>query len=195
MKTRYIVSLVIASIAVVAGLAYYLYTIRASIQKVFVSTMNTVGDKFRNVKPRSVKVIEPSDILGGVEKDPKLIAELSDMSTRLILDESKTKDIVGNTRGTVKNESSTTRKKAAPFSQRIINATKYKKISDEKSASENYDKILRQIESEKAKSAVLLTATRAEKIRTQKLNIMKDLDMEIDVVSKSDAEVYVGRHV
>lgn len=197
MKTRYIVSLVAASVVILVAISFWVFSNRATIAKVFVRTVGTIGNKFKNIRPRPIVAINPTEVLDKVEKDEKLLGDLSEMTMQIIKDQGGAKDIVGSTRGVVKTESTVAKKKSVPLGQQIISATKYKKISDEKNASEKYDEVLRKIESEKAKAAVLLTAARAEGIKTQKLNIMKDLDMEVEVqevrkvVSKHDAEMFV----
>lgn len=201
MKTRYIVSLVVVSIIVIVAICFWLFLNRADIAKVFIRTIGTVGNRFRNIRPRPIIAINPTEVLDKVEKDEKLLGDLSEMTMRITEDQGKTERIVRNTRGVVKTESAVAKKKSVPLGQQIVSATKYKKISNEKNASEKYDKVLRQIESEKAKAAVLLTAKRTEGIKTQKLNIMKDLDMEVEiqearkVVSKQDAEIFVRNHL
>jgi hypothetical protein len=85
-------------------------------------------------------------------------------------------------------------------------ATKYRKIADEKAASAKYNELLKKIETEKAKGAVLLSAVRAEQLKTDKLKIMDSLDMELEytnleidspthVITKRDAEKFLRHNI
>ena len=117
-------------------------------------------------------------------------------------------EIDQKTEQVIKQEASIKKSQGTPIASTIYLATKYRKIADEKKASRKYNEILEKIETEKAKGAVLLSAVRAEQLKTDKLKIMDSLDMEDEyamnmeikspisyVVTKRDAEIFVKNHM
>jgi len=206
MQTKYIVGLVITAILVTALLGFFIYSNWTSITQIFKKSVNAVGDKFKKIKPKPPVKKSPEVILEQAEEDPLLTQDLIKLNKEVIDSNTKIKDIVSNTQTIVKQEATQKKKKSGPLASIIASATKYRKIADEKKASKDYDTILRRIESEKAKAAVLLTAARAETQKAEKLKIMSSLDMEeeygpansrmslLGVVTKTDGEIFITKH-
>jgi cytoskeletal protein RodZ len=207
MEKKYIVGLVATAVVITALLGFFVYKNWASVTEIFKKSVNTIGDKFKKIKPNPPVKKSPEVILEQAEEDPLLTQDLIKLNKEMIDSKNKTKDIVSNTEIIMKQESSQKKKKSGPLASIIAAATKYRKIADEKKASEEYDAILRKIESEKAKAAVLLTATKAETQKADKLKIMQSLDMEEEeyggpvnsrmtpfgVITKTDGEIFIAK--
>jgi len=200
MKRRYVVSIVATAILATAYVAYVVYSNLADIRDALKKRARaevTLG----KVKPNSIREILPEDLLARAETDTGLLQDLATMNTAYAAANSQTDTIARNTESIVINESAEKEKQAAPVSEAIIEATKYRKIGDEKKASGEYDGVLRQIEEEKAKSTMLLTAIRTERLKAKQLEIMQGLDMELSplydtcvkLVTKKECENFVRR--
>ena len=200
MKRRCIVSIVATAILATAYVAYVVYSNLADIRDALKKRARaevTLG----KVKPNSIREILPEDLLARAETDTVLIEDLATMNTAYAAAISQTNNIARNTESIVTNESAEKGKQAVPVSEAIIEATKYRKIGDEKKASGEYDAVLRQIEEERAKSTVLLTAIRTERLKAKQLEIMQGLDMEhsplydtrVKLVTKKECENFVRK--
>ena len=165
-------------------------------------------DKFAKIAPRPVKKVAPTEILVKVKEDPVMIQELVDLNKADLAAKINAADIVQKTQQVIKQEASVKKSQGTPIASTITLATKYRKIADEKKASAMYNELLKKIETEKAKGAVLLSAVRAEQLKTDKLKIMDSLDMEDEyamnmeikspisyVVTKRDAEIFVRKNM
>jgi hypothetical protein len=198
MKRRYIASLVVFAVLAAAYVAYVVYSYRAVILEIFKKKVFTKL-AFTEIKPGPVRTIQPEDLLARTEGDPALLQDLATLNAALATAVSKSTDIAYTTESIVKNESAQKKQQSVPIAGVITEATKYRKIGDEKKASKKYDGVLRKIVEEKAKSAVLLTAIRNEQLKAEKLKIMQSLDMEnsplygmrIRPVTKKDCENFI----
>ena len=198
MKRRYIASLVAFAVLAAAYVVYVVYSNRADILVFFKKKVFTKL-AFTKINPGPVRTIQPEDILARTEGDPVLLQDLATLNAALETAVSKTTDIAHTTESIVINESAQKKQQSVPIAGVITEATKYRKIADEKKASKKYDGVLRKIEEEKAKSAMLLTAIRAEQLKAEKLKIMQRLDMEnsplygtrIRPVTKKDCENFI----
>jgi len=207
MKTRYIISLVALAVAITAAIVFVIYKNWGAIQGLYTNSRDIVKNKFAKVVARPVKKVGPAEILAKVPEDPVMIQELIDLNKADLAAKQKAADIVQRTQQVIKQEASVKKSQGTPIAATITLATKYRKIADEKEASKKYNEILKKIETEKAKGAVLLSAVRAEQLKTDKLKIMDSLDMEIEyndslkigspihVITKRDAEIFVKNHM
>jgi len=197
MKRRYIVSIVAAAILATMYVAYVLYSNLADIREVLKERVRAEV-VLGNIKSRNTRETLPEDLLARAKTDPALTQDLATLNIAYATAVSKIDDIYRDTESIVNNESAEKMKKAVPIAEAIVEATKYRKIEDEKKASKEYDDVLRQIEEENAKSIVLLTGTRTERLKAKQLEIMQSLDMEntlhdTRVVTKKECEKFVRK--
>ena len=207
MKTRYIISLVALAVAITAAIVFVIYKNWGAIQGLYTKSKTVVKDKFAQIVPRPVKKVAPTEILVKVKEDPVMIQELVDLNKADLAAKINAADIVQKTQQVIKQEASVKKSQGTPIASTITLATKYRKIADEKKASAMYNELLKTIETEKAKGAVLLSAVRAEQLKTAKLKIMDSIDMEIEyndslklgspnhVITKRDAEIFVRKNM
>lgn len=208
MKTSYIVGLVALAVAISVTVIFVIYTNWDAVTKFYTKSKTVVKDKFAKIVPRPVKKVAPAEILVKVKEDPVMIQELVDLNKADLAAKNNAADIVQKTQQVIKQEASVKKSQGTPIASTITLATKYRKIADEKKASAVYNELLKKIETEKAKGAVLLSAVRAEQLKTDKLKIMDSLDMEDEyamnmeikspisyVVTKRDAEIFVKNHM
>ena len=207
MKTIYIISLVALAVAITAAVIFVIYKNWGAIQGLYTKSKDVVKNKFDKVVARPVKKVGPTEILAKVEEDPVMIQELVDLNKADLAAKQNALDITQKTQQVIKQEASVKKSQGTPIASTITLATKYRKIADEKEASKKYNELLKKIETEKAKGAVLLSAVRAEQLKTAKLKIMDSIDMEIEyndslkigspnhVVTKRDAEIFVKNHM
>lgn len=206
MKTRYIIGLVALAIAITAAVLLVIYKNWGAIQGLYTKSKTAVKDKFAKIVARPVKKVTPAEILAKVEEDPVLVEDVVNIHQADIAANKKIVDTVQKTEQVVKQEATIKKSQGTPLASTITWATKYRKIADEKEASKKYNEILKKIETEKAKGAVILSAIRAEQQKTQKLKLMDSLDMELDYgsnvaiqtpirVSKRGAELFVKHNI
>ena len=207
MQTKYIVSLVALAIAITIGVTFVIYKNLDAIKGLYTKSKDAVKNKFAKVVARPVKKVGPAEILAKVPEDPVMISELVELNKSDLASKKTTAAIVQKTEQVIKQEAAIKKSQGTPIAATITLATKYRKIADEKEASKKYNEILKKIETEKAKGAVLLSAVRAEQLKTDKLKIMDSLDMEIEyndslkigspthVITKRDAEIFVKNHM
>ena len=208
MKTSYIVGLVALAVAISVAVIFVIYKNWDAVTKFYTKSKTVVEDKFAKIVPRPVKKVAPTEILAKVKEDPAMIQELIDLNKADLAAQQNAADIFQKTQQVIKQEASVKKSQGTPISSTITLATKYRKIADEKKASAVYNELLKKIETEKAKGAVLLSAVRAEQLKTDKLKIMDSLDMEDEyamnmkikspisyVVTKRDAEIFVKNHM
>lgn len=207
MEKKYIVGLVALAIAIAAAVIFVIYKNLDAIKNLYTKGKSAVKNKFGKVVSRPVKKTTPAEILAKVPEDPVMMTELEELNKADLVAKRAVDDINQNTRQIVKQEATLKKSQGATIASTIALSTKYRKIADEKKASATYNDLLKKIEMEKAKGAVLLSAIRAEQLKTDKLKIMDSLDMEIEysdslkigspnrVVSKRDAEIFVKKHI
>jgi G3E family GTPase len=208
MKTIYIAGLVALAVVITTAVAFIIYKNWGAIQGLYTKSKTVVKDKFAKIVPRPVKKVGPTEILAKVPEDPVMISDLVELNKSDLASKQNAAEIDQKTEQVIKQEASIKKSQGTPIASTIYLATKYRKIADEKKASRKYNEILEKIETEKAKGAVLLSAVRAEQLKTDKLKIMDSLDMEDEyamnmeikspisyVVTKRDAEIYVANHI
>jgi hypothetical protein len=207
MQTKYIISLIALAVAITLGVAFVIYKNWGVIKNLYTKSKDAVKNKFKKVVPRPVKKTAPAEILAKVQEDPVMIQDLVELNKSDLASKQTTADIDQKTQQVIKQEASIKKSQGTPIASTITLATKYRKIADEKEASAKYNEILKKIETEKAKGAVLLSAVRAEQLKTDKLKIMDSLDMEMEyndnlkigspirVITKRAAEIFVKNHM
>jgi hypothetical protein len=206
MQTKYIVALVALAVAITAAVAFVIYKNWGAIQGLYTKSKDAVKNKFAKVVARPVKKVGPTEILAKVPEDPVMVQDLVELNKSDLASKQNAAGIVQKTQQVVKQEAAIKKSQGIPLALTINLATKYRKIADEKAASAKYNELLKKIETEKAKGAVLLSAVRAEQLKTDKLKIMDSLDMELDytnleidsptrVITKRDAEMFLKTHM
>jgi G3E family GTPase len=208
MKTRYIVALVALAVAITAAVIFVIYKNWGAIKGLYTKSKDAVKNKFKKVQPLPVKKVGPTEILAKVQEDPVMVQDLVELNKTDLAAKQNALDITQKAQQVVKQEATIKKSQGMSIASTITLATKYRKIADEKEASKKYNEILKKIETEKAKGAVLLSAVRAEQLKTDKLKIMDSLDMEDEyatnlkikspishVVTKGDAELFVKNHM
>ena len=207
MKTRYIIGLVALAIAITAAVIFVIYKNWGAIQGLYTKSKTVVKDKFKKVVPKPVKKVGPAEILANVKEDPVMVQDLVELNKTDLSAKQNAMDITQKAQQVVKQEATIKKSQGTPIASTITLATKYRKIADEKEASKKYNELLKKIETEKAKGAVLLSAVRAEQLKTAKLKIMDSIDMEIEyndslkigspnhVITKRDAEIFVRKNM
>jgi len=206
MQTKYIVALVALAVAITAAVAFIIYKNWGAIQGLYTNSRDIVKNKFAKVVARPVKKVGPAEILAKVPEDPVMAQDLVELNKSDLASKQNAAGIVQKTQQVVKQEAVIKKSQGIPLALTINLATKYRKIADEKAASAKYNELLKKIETEKAKGAVLLSAVRAEQLKTDKLKIMDSLDMELEytnleidspthVISKRDAEKFLKHNI
>ena len=207
MKTRYIVGLVALAVAITIGVIFVIYRNWSGITQLYTKSKAVVKDKFAKIVPKPAKKVKPTEILAKVQDDPVMVQQLVELNKTDLAAKQNAVDIVQNTEQVVKQEAALKKSQGTPLASTITLATKDRKIADEKEASKKSNDILKRIETEKAKGAVLLSAVRAEQMKTDKLKIMDSLDMELEygntlemgmpvhVITKRAAEIFVKNHI
>jgi hypothetical protein len=207
MQTKHIIDLVALAIAITTAVLFFIYKNWKSIQNLYVKSTDAVKNKFKKIVPRLIKKIGPAEILANAKEAPVMVQDLVELNKSDLASKQSEADIVQKVQQIIKQEASVKKLQATPIASTITLATKYRKIADEKEASAKYNEILKKIEIEKAKGAVLLSAVRAEQLKTDKLKIMDSLDMETEyntnlnidpptrVITKKDAEIFIKNHI
>jgi hypothetical protein len=208
MQTKYIIGLVALAVTITVAIAFVIYKNWDAIKGLYTKSKTAVKNKFKRIVARPVKKTGPAEILAKVQEDPVMVQDLVELNKSDLAAKKNAADIVQKTEQVIKQEASVKKSQGTPIASTITLATKYRKIADEKEASAKYNEILKKIETEKAKGAVLLSAVRAEQLKTDKLKIMDSLDMEDEyatnlkirspishVVTKGDAEIFVKNHM
>lgn len=206
MQKRYIVGIVALAVAITVGVAFVIYKNWGAIQGLYTKSKAAVKNKFAKIVPRPVKKVTPVEILAQVKEDPVLVEDIVKLHQTEIAANKNVMDTVQKTERVVKQEATIKKSQGTPLASTITWATKYRKIADEKEASKKYNEILKKIETEKAKGAVILSAIRAEQQKTDKLKLMDSLDMELDYgsnvatqtpirISKRGAELFLKHNI
>lgn len=207
MRARYIVDLVALAVAITTAVLLFIYKNWKSITQLYTKSKHVVKNKFDKIVPRPIKKVAPAEILATVPEDPVMIQDLVELNKYDLAAKQNAADMTQKWQQVIRQEAMIKKSQGTPIASTITLATKYRKIADEKEASAEYTKILKKIEIEKAKGAVLLSAARAEQLKADKLKIMDSLDMEIEyndslkfgspirVISKRDAEIFVKNHM
>lgn len=188
MKKRYIASIVIAAILALAGVGYFLYKNWADIQTAWSFTKTKIKNiKLPIVKPKPVKPTDPNIVLGAPETDKVLENERGSISAQTKVISDKAGKINQQAVGVLAAEATAKASQATPVSEIVVENTKQREVKNQAAASKAYNDLIKNIEIEKAKSAVLLTAIRTEK---EKINRINNLDLETDdTVDAMDMEM------
>jgi hypothetical protein len=206
MKKSYIVALVALAVAITVAVIFVIYKNWDAIQGLYTKSRDIVKNKFAKVVARPAKKVGPTEILAKVPEDPVMVQDIVELNKFDLASKQNAAGIVQKTEQVVKQEAAIKKSQGIPLALTINLATKYRKIADEKAASAKYNELLKKIETEKAKGAVLLSAVRAEQLKTDKLKIMDSLDMELEytnleidspthVISKRDAEMLLAHNM
>jgi hypothetical protein len=136
--------------------------------------------------------------------DVKLVEERGVMEKTNAEVAKNTGTVVQKTVGVVGVEKDTKEAQGAPIAKIVVENTKQREAKAQQAASKAYAELIKDIEEEKAKAAVLLTATRTEGEKIQKIDAL-DLEMELYAenklcnrrvrrpISKRDAEFLVSK--
>jgi hypothetical protein len=189
MKKKFIAAIVLAAIIALAGVGFILYKNFHEIQKIWLFTKNKIKDiKFPIVKPKSVTPDDPKTILEVPKTDVKLADERGAIEQTNAAVAKNTSTVVQKTVGVVDVEANTKEAQGAPIGNIVIENTKQREAKTQQSASKAYAELIKDIEEEKAKAAVLLTATRTEREKIQKIDAL-DLESEDNSIEAEDMEM------
>jgi hypothetical protein len=207
MKKRYTVVIVVIALLAFAGIGYFIYNKWSEIQKILAVGVSKIKKiKFPVVKAKPVRPVDAAVILAAPKTDAKLAADQKDLQKADAVIKRDTADVSAQIIGTVRDESKQKAAKGQPISDIVVDNTKQREAKAQAGASGIYTDIIKQIEIEKAKSAVLLTAIRTETEKKQRIDAL-DLEMELypenrlrdrrvrRPLSKSDAEYLVASGV
>ena len=205
MKKRYVAVIVITAFIALAGVGFLLYKNWDDIQKIWSFTKKKVKDvKFPLVKPKPVTPEDPNTILEAPKVDIKLVEERGVIEKKNTAVAKNTGTVVQKTVGVVGAEKDTKEAQGTPIANIVVENTKQREAKAQHSASKVYAELIKDIEEEKAKAAVLLTATRTEGEKIKKIDAL-DLEMELYAenklcsrrvrrpISKKDAEFLVSK--
>jgi hypothetical protein len=190
-----------------AGIGFLIYKKWNEIQSILAVGVNKIKKiKFPVVKAKPVQPISAAVILAAPKPDAQLFADQKELQTADATIQKNTSVVSAQIINVVQDEKKQKAAKAQPISEIVVDNTKQREAKTQAGASGVYDDIVKQIEIEKAKSAVLLTAIRTENEKKQKIDAL-DLEMELypenklrnrrvrRPLSKSDAEYLVARGV
>lgn len=180
MKKRYVVGLVIFAVAVLAVAGYFAYKNRDNIKDIVKKATKKVKNIVSGAKPDLTKVAPKNvdTIIKSVPTDTKLVADVVEIKKVDNDVQKNTGVVVQKTVGIVAKEADKKKAQGAPLAAIVVENTKQRETAAQRKASKEYVDAIKQIESEKAKVAVLDVAIQAEKKKIQKINA---LDMEMDL--------------
>lgn len=180
MKKRYVVGLVIFAVAVFAVAGYFAYKNRDNIKDIVKKATKKVKNIVSGAKPDLTKVTPKNvdTIIKSVPTDTKLVADVVEIKKVDNDVQKNTGVVVQKTVGIVAKEADAKEAQGAPLAAIVVENTKQRETAAQRKASKEYVDAIKQIESEKAKVAVLNVAIQAEKQKIQKINA---LDMEMDL--------------
>lgn len=180
MKKRYVVGLVIFAVAVLAVAGYFAYKNRDNIKDIVKKATKKVKNIVSGAKPDLTKVAPKNvdTIIKSVPTDTKLVADVVEIKKVDNDVQKNTGVVVQKTVGIVAKEADAKEAQGAPLAAIVVENTKQRETAAQRKASREYVDAIKQIESEKAKVAVLNVAIQAEKQKIQKINA---LDMEMDL--------------
>jgi hypothetical protein len=212
MKKKYVFAIVVVALIAFAGIGYLLYKNWDEIQKIWSFTKNKIKNiKFPVVKPKPVTAEDPKTILETPKTDVKLVEERGAIETKNVAVAKNTDTIVQKTVGVVDIEKNTKEAQGTPIANIVVENTKQREAKAQNSASKAYAELIKDIEEEKAKAAVLLTAIRTEGEKIKKIDALdleidaEDMEMELFAenrlcnrrarrpISKKDAEFLVSK--
>lgn len=189
MKKRYIASIVIAAFVALAGVAFLVYKNWSDVQSIWVFTKTRIKNiKIPSIKPKPVKPVDPIVIIEASKPDAGLEKERNALAAKAVSISNDAVKINQQAVGIVATEATSKAAQAAPVSEIVVENTKQREIKNQTNASKAYANLIKRIETEKAKSAVLLTAIRTEKERIKKINDL-DLEEEETAVDAMDMEM------
>jgi hypothetical protein len=189
MKKRYIASIIIAAILALAGVGFIIYKNWSDVQSIWGFTKTKIKNiKIPSIKPKPVKPADPVTILESPEPDASLEKERASLVAQATSISNDAAKIDQKAVGVVATEAVTKAAQAAPISEIIVDNTKQREVKTQSKASKAYVDLIKKIETEKAKSAVLLTAIRTEKEKVKRINDM-DLETEETTVDAMDMEM------
>lgn len=189
MKKRYIASIIIAAFVALAGVAFLVYKNWSDVQSIWVFTKTRIKNiKVPSIKPKPVKPVDPIVIIEASKPDAGLEKERNTLAAKAVSISNDAVKINQQAVGIVATEATSKAAQAAPVSEIVVENTKQREIKNQTNASKAYANLIKRIETEKAKSAVLLTAIRTEKERIKKINDL-DLEEEETAVDAMDMEM------
>ncbi|AGE50799.1 hypothetical protein PBCVCVB1_315R [Paramecium bursaria Chlorella virus CVB-1] len=189
MKKRYIVSIVIAAILALAGVVFIVYKNWSDVQSIWFFTKTKLKNiKIPSIKPNPVKPVDPVVIIEASKPDAGLEKERNALAAKAASISNDAVKVNQQAISVVATEATAKAAQAAPVSEIVVENTKQREVKNQSNASKAYTDLIKKIETEKAKSAVLLTAIRTEKERIAKINDL-DLETEETTVDAMDMEM------
>lgn len=189
MRRRYIASIIIAAILALAGVGYILYKNWHDVQTIWFFTKTKIKNiKIPSIKPNPVKPVDPVVIIEASKPDAGLEKERTALAAKAASISNDAGKINQQAVSVVATEATAKAAQAAPVSEIVVENTKQREVKNQSTASKAYVDLIKKIETEKAKSAVLLTAIRTEKERIAKINDL-DLETEETTVDAMDMEM------
>lgn len=189
MRRRYIVSIVIAALAALAGVAFLVYKNWSDVQSIWGFTKTRIKNiQISSIKPKPVKPVDPIVIIEASKPNAGLEKKRNVLAAKAVSISNDAVKINQQAVGIVATEATSKAAQAAPVSEIVVENTKQREIKNQTNASKAYANLIKRIETEKAKSAVLLTAIRTEKERIKKINDL-DLEEEETAVDAMDMEM------
>jgi hypothetical protein len=189
MKKRYIASIIIAAILALAGVGFLLYKNWSDVQSIWGFTKTKIKNiKIPSIKPKPVKPADSVTILEAPKPDVALEKERASLVAQAASISNDAAKIDQKAVGVVATEAVAKAAQAAPISEIIVDNTKQREVKTQSKASKAYVDLIKKIETEKAKSAVLLTAIRTEKEKMKRINDL-DLETEETAVDAMDMEM------
>ncbi|AGE48775.1 hypothetical protein PBCVAP110A_309R [Paramecium bursaria Chlorella virus AP110A] len=187
MKKRYIASIIIAAILALAGVGFLVYKNWSDVQSIWFFTKT----KIKNIEIPSINPVKPVDpdvIIEASKPDAGLEKERNALAAKAVSISNDAGKINQQAVNVVATEATAKAARAAPVSEIVVENTKQREVKNQSNASKAYTDLIKKIEIEKAKSAVLLTAIRTEKEKIAKINDL-DLETEETTVDAMDMEM------
>ncbi|ABT15551.1 hypothetical protein FR483_N266R [Paramecium bursaria Chlorella virus FR483] len=189
MKKRYIASIIIAAILALAGVGFLVYKNWSDVQSIWFFTKTKLKNiKIPSIKPNPVKPMDPVVIIEASKPDAGLEKERNALAAKAASISNDAGKINQQAVSVVATEATAKAAQAAPVSEIVVENTKQREVKNQSNASKAYTDLIKKIEIEKAKSAVLLTAIRTEKEKIAKINDL-DLETEETTVDAMDMEM------
>lgn len=186
MKKRYIALIVLLATVCVAGVAFLVYKNWAAIIDIVNFVPKKPKDpKLPEIKVPPVKPVNEKAILNSVKPSEDDLKEREDIAKKELVLSDQTKVTFDKAIKKIQAEASMKELQAKPLSNTVIENAKQKATKMQKAASDKYRELLKLIELEKAKAAIVLTGTRTEKEKASKLNKIDALDMELELYAEN----------
>lgn len=186
MRKRTIALIVLIALLSIGGIGFLVYKNWAALVEIVTFQPKKPSDiKIPDVKPLPVVPKDANTILDDVKPNEAMQEELNKIQQQgevLTQNVNKTFDTAIQT---IQKEGSIRKDKAKPMSNIVVENTKQRQLKAQKSVSDMYRNILKQIEIEKSKAAIVLTGTRTENEKKAKLDSLnvEALDMEMELFS------------